>query len=196
MTSILSATLLLFLVIDPLGDIPVFLSVLKNIDPRRHRHIIVRELCIGLSVLMVFLFAGQYILAILGISQSSLGIAGGIILFLIAVKMIFVGSEHIFESAADGEPFIVPLAIPSIAGPSATATVILVMARNPARWYEWLIALIGAWSIAGIILLLSDRLSRFLGHRGLIAIERLMGMILTTVAVEMFIHGIRQSFFN
>jgi len=196
MTSILSATLLLFLVIDPLGNIPVFLSVLKNIDPRRHRQIIVRELCIGLSVLMVFLFAGQYILAILGISQSSLGIAGGIILFLIAIKMIFAGSEHIFESAADGEPFIVPLAIPSIAGPSATATVILVMARNPARWYEWLIALIGAWSISGIILLLSDRLSRFLGHRGLIAIERLMGMILTTVAVEMFIHGIRQSFFN
>jgi multiple antibiotic resistance protein len=196
MTSIISATLLLFLVIDPLGNIPVFLSVLKNIDRRRHRHIIVRELCIGLSVLMVFLFAGQYILAILGISQSSLGIAGGIILFLIAVKMIFAGSEHIFESAVDGEPFIVPLAIPSIAGPSATATVILVMARNPARWYEWLIALLGAWTISGIILLLSDRLSRFLGHRGLIAIERLMGMILTTVAVEMFIHGIRQSFFN
>ena len=194
--SVLSATLLLFLVLDPVGNIPLFLCTLKKIDPARHKTIIIRELCIALCVLMLFLFAGRYILSVLQISQPSLGIAGGIIIFLIAIKMIFSGSEKMFGDAPEGEPFVVPLAIPLIAGPSAMTIVILLMAREPSRWLEWLIALVCAWTITGIILLFSSRLSQLLGNRGLTALERLMGLLLTTVAVEMFITGIRQSFFQ
>jgi multiple antibiotic resistance protein len=194
--TVLSATLLLFLVLDPIGNIPLFLCSLKSIDSRRHKRIIIRESCIGLALLLLFLFAGRYILLLLQISQSSLSIAGGIILFLIALKMIFRGSEEIFGNATEGEPFIVPLAIPLIAGPSAMTTVILLMAREPSRWLDWFVALMCAWLLSCVILLFSNRLSRIFGNRGLIALERLMGLILTTVAVQMLITGIRQSFFS
>lgn len=192
----LSATILLFLVFDPIGNIPFFLVTLKDLDSKRRKFVLVRELCIALGVLILFLFSGQYVLSFLQVSQSSLGIAGGIILFLIAIKMIFSGSEEMFNSGdIKGEPLIVPLAIPFIAGPSAMATVILIMAKDPSRWMVWLGALICAWFITGIILLSSNVLSRLIGKRGLTALERLMGMILTTVAVEMLISGIKSSFF-
>ncbi|MBF0430102.1 MAG: NAAT family transporter [Fibrobacteria bacterium] len=192
--SIFSATALLFLVIDPLGNIPTFTCVLRSVDPKRHSKVMVRELLIALGILVIFLFVGRPILALLQISQSSLGIAGGIILFLVAIKMIFSGSEKIFEDSTDKEPFIVPLAIPLIAGPSAMATVILLMAKEPARWPEWLLAVFCAWLASGILLMLSNRLSTLLGERTLKAFERLMGMILTAIAVEMFITGIHQTF--
>ncbi len=194
--SFLSATVLLVLVINPLGNIPLFLCALKSVDPQRQQRVLLRELLIGLAVLVVFLFTGRYILLVLGVSQSSLGIAGGIILMLIAIKMIFSGSEKIFENTVAGEPFVVPLAIPLIAGPASMTTAILLMARDSSRWLEWLAALVAAWVISSIILLFSHSLSRLLGDRGLTAIERLTGMILTTVAVEMFITGVRRSFFN
>jgi MarC family membrane protein len=193
--SILSAALLLFLVLDPLGNVPIFLAMLKQVDRKRQRAIIVRELAIALGILVVFLFAGRYLLALLQISQSSLGIAGGIILFLIAIRMIFSDIEDIFGHSPAGEPFIVPLAVPLIAGPSAMTTVMLLTAREPARWVDWLLALVVAWLASGVILYYSNGLNRVLGLKVLVAIERLMGLILTTVAVEMFISGIKQAFF-
>ena len=141
--SVFSAALLLFLVMDPVGNIPVFLCVLRKVDPDRQRKVILRELFIALIVLTLFLFTGRYILTILGISEPSLSIAGGIILFLIAIRMIFSDSERAFGASLHEEPFIVPLAIPLIAGPSAMTTVLLLMAREPWRWMEWLAALIG-----------------------------------------------------
>ena len=194
--SLLSATLLLFLVIDPIGNVPLFLGALKNVEPRRHKRIIIRELSIGLAILLFFLIFGRYILLLLQISEMALSIAGGIILFMIAIKMVFSGSEKIFEGSPDSEPFIVPLAIPLIAGPSAMTIVMLLMAREPSRGFEWLLALVIAWIVSSIILVSSDRLSQLFGKRGLTALERLMGLLLTTVAVEMFIKGIRQSFFQ
>jgi multiple antibiotic resistance protein len=193
--TILSATLLLFLVTDPVGNIPVFLGVLKNIDSNRHKRIIVRELCIGFAILLIFLFSGRYILAFLNVSQSSLSVAGGIILFMIAIKMVFAGSEKIFEGSSYGEPLIVPLAVPLIAGPSAMATVMLLAAKAPSRLFDWLIALLFAWLISGIILFFSDNLERILGKRAITALERLMGLLLTAIAVQMFINGIRESMF-
>lgn len=193
--TLFSAAVLLFLVIDPFGNIPLFLSVLKNVDDRKQRKIIVREMLIALLILVLFLFTGQYILVFLGISEPSLSIAGGIILFMIAVKMIFLGSEKLFGDTPEGEPLIVPLAIPFIAGPSAIATVLLLMAREPSRWLEWFTALVCAWLLSGIILLFSNHISKIVGNRVLTAIERLMGMLLTTVAVEMFIKGARQLLF-
>lgn len=188
--TIYSAALLLFLVMDPIGNIPFFLTTLKSVDPTRHRSIIVRELLIALAVLVFFLFAGRLILDLLQISEPSLSIAGGIILFLIAVRMIFSSPQGLFNADLEGEPFIVPLAIPFVAGPSAVATVLLIRSREPDRWLEWLAALVVAWLITGVILYLSSGFSRILGERGLIAIERLMGMILTVVAVQMFMTGI------
>lgn len=190
--STVSAAVLLFLVLDPLGNIPFFLCVLNKVEERRRKAIILRELGIAFAVLVVFLFCGQYILLFLQISEPALGIAGGIILFIIALRMIFYGSEKVFDDVLKGEPFIVPLAIPSVAGPSAMATVLLLMAREPGRWPEWLAALAAASLLSGIILFFSSSLIRLLGERVLVATERLMGMILTTVAVEMFLSALRR----
>ncbi len=175
--TVYSAAVLLFLVMDPLGNIPLFLTTLKNIDERRQRRIIIRELLIALAVLVVFLFAGQYIMRMLQINEVSLSIAGGIVLFLIAIKMIFPSHESLSETGIEGEPFIVPLAIPLVAGPSALASVLLVMSRAPERWLDWLVALLAAWIATGVILAFSSRLGKFLGRRGLVAMERLMGML-------------------
>jgi multiple antibiotic resistance protein len=192
---IFSAALLLFLVIDPIGNIPAFAFLLRSMPPERHPRIIVRELLIALLVLVFFLFLGPYLLAALQVSQGSLGAAGGIILFLIALRMIFPVPKGVFgEEAEGGEPFIVPLAVPLIAGPAAMATLMLLMARAPAAWPRWLAALLLAWTVSGLILLSADRLARMLGKRTLIAIERLMGLILTAVAVQMLIDGIGQAY--
>lgn len=186
----LSAAILLFLVIDPMGNVPLFVVFLARVDPRRTRWVVLRELCIALAILVFFLFAGDVILRTLYITGPALSIAGGVILFLIAIKMIFASAEHIFAQSPEGEPWIVPLAVPLVAGPSALATVLLLMARNPARWLDWLIALVAAWFVSGTILLFSIELNRWLGHRGLYALERLMGLLLTAVAVQMFLTGI------
>jgi multiple antibiotic resistance protein len=192
---VFSTALLLFLVIDPVGNIPAFLVILKGVPEERHKQIILRELFIALLALVLFLFLGQFILAILQVSQGSLGVAGGIILFLIALRMIFPVPKGVFGEEADTtEPFIVPLAIPLIAGPAAMATLMLLMARAPTEWPQWLAALLIAWSISGVILLSADQLARLLGRRTLTAIERLMGLVLTAVAVQMFIDGSGQAY--
>ncbi len=191
---VFSTAFLLFLVLDPIGNIPAFLAILNNVPPERHRWIIIREMLIALAVLVVFLMLGRYILAALQVSYASLGAAGGIILFLIALRMVFPVPKGVSGEEVDGEPFIVPLAIPLIAGPAAMATLMLLMAREPANWPQWFTALLLAWAISGVILLLAERLARLLGKRTLTAIERLMGLILTAVAVEMFINGIGQAY--
>lgn len=189
----LSAVVLIFLVLDPLGNVPFVLSALANVEPHRSRRIIIRESFFALIALTIFLFGGKYILDALTVSQASLGIAGGVIMLLIAIKMIFTGSEQIFRVEGESEPFIFPLAIPLIAGPSAMATVILIMAKDPARWFEWFVSLVSAWFASSVILYFSSALSRFIGKKGLLACERLMGMLLTAVAVQMFIAGLRQA---
>jgi len=188
--TILSAAILLFLVMDPMGNVPLFVTLLAGVEPRRARWIVVRELLIALVVLTLFLFGGRTILDVLRVSEPALSIAGGVVLFLIAIKMIFASAGEIFKERPGGEPFVVPLAVPLVAGPSAAATVLLLMARDPTRWLDWLIALFCAWVLAGAILLCATWLSRLLGERGLNAVERLMGMLLTTVAVQMFLSGL------
>ncbi len=191
--NIYTATITLILVMDPLGNIPVFLSVLNPVEASRRRKIILRETLIAFFILILFLFAGQHILNGLGITEPALGIAGGIILFLIALKMIFP-STHKNEERFMGEPFIVPLAIPLVAGPSAMATILLFSTQHPHKTWELLIALIIASSVVSLILLFSVNLKKLLGEKGLIAVERLMGMILTTVSVQMFLTGIQDYF--
>ena len=189
--TLVSAALLLFLVLDPLGNIPFFVPALKNVAAPRRRLVVARELLVALVVLVLFLFAGPYILQLLDISEPALTIAGGVILFLIALRMIFPSSEKSMHEEVDGEPFIVPLAIPYVAGPSALATELLLMSREPERWLEWLAALLLAWLASSIIIFFASGLAQYLGQKGLIAMERLMGMVLITVAINMLLNGIR-----
>jgi len=166
--------------------------VLKDVAEERKQKVIVRELLIAFMVLVLFLLVGPHLIKALQISETSLRLAGGIILFLIALKMIFKGQEErLFVGPIGQEPLVVPLAIPCIAGPSAIATVMLFTAQEPGRWPEWLLALFLAWFATSSILLFSARLNRILGERGLSALQNLMGLVLTTLAVEMLLQGIR-----
>jgi len=187
--TLISAALLLFLVMDPLGNIPLFLTALKGVEPSRRVKVIIRELFIALLVMVIFLFAGQTFLSVLHISEPALKVTGGVILFLIALKMIFP-PDNSSHKVPEEEPFIVPLAIPYIAGPSTLATLILIMNNEPQRWAEWLIALLVAWAVSGVILMSAGPLAKVLRNRGLIAIERLMGMILVAIAIQMLMDGI------
>lgn len=188
-----SAAITLFLIMDPLGNIPLFLSTLKHLPPRRRRAVILRELLIAYVIMVIFLFFGQKMLDALQLRQQSISIAGGIILFLIALKMIFPPASHERpEEGPEGEPFIVPLAIPLVAGPSLLATLLLLVSKQPQRIFEWLGALSAAWLVSALILLSSNFLLRLLRERGLIALERLMGMILVTVSVQMFLNGLAE----
>jgi MarC family membrane protein len=187
----LSAGILLFLIMDPLGNIPLFLGLLKNVAPERRRRVLVRELIIALFVLFAFLLGGTYVLKALQLRTESISIAGGIVLFLIAVKMIFPPREGgIFGSAGSGEPFIVPMAIPGVAGPSAMAALMLLTNSHPGRTADWSVALFAAWLATSIILLSSTYLFRWLGESVLIALERLTGMLLVALSVQMFLDGV------
>ena len=192
--TLLSAAVLLFLVMDPLGNVPFFLSTLRQVDPGRVRRVIVRELLIALGVLVCFLFAGRYVLAVLQISEPALSLAGGVILLLIALRMIFPSGERSMREEVEGEPFVVPLAIPYVAGPSAFATELLLMSREPERWPVWLAALLVAWAATALIIYFGSGMRRLLGDKGLVAIERLMGMILVTVAIQMVMTGVVEFF--
>ena len=186
----LSAGILLFLIMDPLGNIPLFLSLLKNVPPKRRRHVMVRELLIALGVLLVFLFGGQHILKLLQLKQESISIAGGIVLFLIGIRMIFPPPEGLMGEIPDGEPFIVPMAIPLVAGPSGMAAVILMGSNDPARLGDWSLALVIAWAATAAILFSATYLYKWLGIRVLTALERLMGMLLVAISVQMLMDGV------
>ncbi|MFQ6605138.1 MAG: YhgN family NAAT transporter [Fidelibacterota bacterium] len=189
---IFSAAILLLLVMDPLGNIPIFLSVLKNVDPARRQRIILREVFFALLVLIIFLFFGQDLLAFLHLQQETVSISGGIVLFIIGIRMVFPSRHNALMGATpDEEPFIVPLAIPLIAGPSTIATLILMVHTEPESLLSWFLALLVAWVISAVILLLAPLFFKVLRNRGLAAIERLMGMLLIMISVQMFIDGLK-----
>ena len=192
MDTVLATFITLVLVMDPLGNVPIFLSVLKDVDSKRRQWVIFRELLIALAVLLLFLYAGSSILAAMGLKQESISIAGGIILFLIAIRMIFPSASGLMGDTPEGEPFIVPLAIPAVAGPSSLAIAMLMVNTDPSRMLDWTIALVGAWAVVAVVLMASPLLLKVLGSRGLIAMERLMGMILVIIAVQMFFNGVIQ----
>ncbi|HZR69204.1 MAG TPA: MarC family protein [Burkholderiales bacterium] len=186
-----SAVVILLLVIDPVGNIPIFVVALRGIPAKRRARIVVRECLIALGVLIVMALVGKPLLELLGLSDRSLNIAGGVILFLISLRMIFRSAEGIFgDTRVAGEPFIVPLAIPAMSGPTAIATVMLFVSRHPERLFEWLLAIALAMILSIVVLVFAERISKRIGERGLVALERLMGLLLTAVAVEMLLRGI------
>jgi small neutral amino acid transporter SnatA (MarC family) len=188
--TIASAALLLFLILDPLGNIPVFLGLLRSLPPQRQRVVVMRELLIALGVLMVFLWGGKYALEVMHLRQDSVAIAGGIVLFLIGIRMIFPPPEGLMGELPGGEPFIVPLAIPLVAGPSGMAAVLLMGSNEPDRLGEWSLALLIAWGATAAILFSATYLYKWLGMRVLTAVERLMGMLLVAISVQMFLDGL------
>lgn len=185
-----SAAITLFLIMDPLGNLPVFMSVLKSIEPKRRRVVLARELLFSLIIMFTFLFSGQVVLDFLNVRQESVSIAGGIILFLIGLKMIFPQPGGVTGLTPGEEPFIVPLAIPMVAGPSVLAALILLANQDHSRMLDWSMALGAAWLASATILMLSSTFHRLLGERGLTAIERLMGMILIMISIQMLLDGI------
>lgn len=188
---LLSATILLFLIMDPMGNVPLFLSALKNVPARRRQWVIAREMLIALGTLLILLYFGHRLLELLGLRAESISVAGGIILFLIAIKMLFPAARAQYpEEELEGEPLVVPLAIPLVAGPSILATLLLMVSREPDRMLDWTVALVLAWLASALILFASPLLLRLLGRRGLVAIERLMGMLLVAMAVQMFLDGV------
>ncbi len=188
--TIYSAALMLILVMDPFGNIPVFISVLSSVDPVKRSRIILREMLIALGILILFLFFGKYILSGMHISEPALSISGGTILFLIALKMIFPPAIQPQGESYGDDPVIVPLAMPMVAGPSAMTMVILLSTGNPDRIWMIFASLIIAWSLTALILITAEKTSALLGKKFIIAIERLMGMILTTMAIQMLLTGI------
>ena len=188
---VFAAVVTLFLIMDPVGNIPPFLSILKTVPPARRRAVLLREIAFAYLVLLVFLFFGNYLLEFLKLDQETISISGGIVLFLIALRMIFPGDGGVIGEPIEGEPFVVPLAIPLLVGPSTLAALLLLRRTAPAETGSLLIALTIAWALSGSILLASTFFYRMLRERGLIAVERLMGMLLVMVAVQMLMNGVR-----
>ncbi len=192
----MSATILLILITDPVGNIPIFVKALRHVAPHRRTLVIVREVVIAFLLLLLFMFVGKSFLTTMNLSDVSLQIAGGVILFLIALRMIFPPTEFRPDGApvADellAEPLIVPLAIPALAGPSALATVMLLVSQAPERKLEWIAALTVTMLVCAVVLVLAERIQRRLGERVVIAVERLMGLILVAVSVEMLLRGFK-----
>jgi len=188
----LSAIILLTLVIDPFGNVPLVNAMLADVAPARRRLVILRECAIAFVILALFMVFGHKLLELMHLSETSLSIAGGVILFMIAIRMVFAHPEGAFGPQARGEPLIVPLAIPLIAGPSALATVMLLASREPAKLGMWALSLTATMVIATVVLLTGDKLQRWMGERAMQAVERLMGLILTAIAVEMTLSGIKE----
>jgi multiple antibiotic resistance protein len=188
---ILAVAVTLFFVMDPLGNIPVFNAVLSRFDARTRSRIVARELTIALVILLLFLFVGNPVMKFLGLTQPTLSLSGGILLFIIALRMIFpavAGNDD--EEIVD--PFIVPLAMPLVAGPSTIAILLLQSSSHPERVWQWCLALVLAWVATTAILACSPWLMKALGDRGVRALERLMGMLLVLLAVQMLLDGVAQ----
>jgi len=187
---ILSISITLFLIMDPFGNIPIFLPILEKVPTHRRRKVLARELFLALLLIVMFVLCGRYVMSFLGLKQASVSIAGGIILFLIALRMVFPVTEGHAEKDLEGEPLLVPLAVPLVAGPSLLSVLLLFSTAGPDHLLKLLTASGLAWAGTFVVLFSSTFLIRFLTKRGLIAVERLMGMVLVALAVQLFLDGI------
>ena len=192
--SFLSAFILLLLVLDPLGSLPVFIPIMRDVPPERRTRVALREVAIAFVVLFAFMFLGEGFLRLMRLSERSLEVAGGVILLMVAIRMIFSHEGGVYGTPEGKEPFIFPLAVPLLAGPSAMATVLLLASRQPDRVMAWAGALTCAMAVSGAVLLLCERIRRLLGDSVVSALEKLMGLVLTAIAVEMILAGLKQYF--
>ncbi len=192
--SFLSALILLLLVLDPLGSLPIFIPIMGNVPRERRRRVVLREVSIAFAVLLAFMFAGESFLRVMHLSERSLEVAGGVILLMVAIRMIFGAEGGVYGMPEGKEPLIFPLAVPLLAGPSAMATVLLLASRQPERVLTWVMALTVAMAVSGLVLLACERIRRLLGDSVVAAVEKLMGLVLTAIAVEMILAGLKRYF--
>jgi len=191
----ITAAITLFFVFNPFANAPLFVSLLADVDPKRHRKILLRECLIALAILVVCMLIGPQLLVWMGLTQPALGMAGGLVLFLISLRMLFPTPGGLVNSdELDHEPFIVPIAVPMIAGPSSIATVMLLHGYSDAEGgssvMENLLAVLAAWGLATLLSMLAPEMQRILGKRLNIAVGRLMGLLLTVIAVQMMFSSI------
>jgi multiple antibiotic resistance protein len=191
---ILSVSVTLFLIMDPFGNIPVFMPILDRVPAERRRRVLIRELILALVFIVAFILCGRYVMSFLGLKKESVSIAGGIILFLIALRMVFPSSKTHAESEFQGEPLLVPLAVPLIAGPSLLAVLLLFSTAGPGGLLDLFLASLLAWGGTFVVLLGSTFFVRFLTKRGVVAVERLMGMVLVALSVQLFLDGLSVHF--
>jgi MarC family membrane protein len=189
-----SALILLLLVLDPLGSLPVFIPIMRGVPRERRPRVALREVAIAFGVLAAFMFAGEHFLGLMRLSERSLEVAGGVILLIIAIRMIFGSEGGVYGVPEGREPLIFPLAVPLLAGPSAMATVLLLASRQPERMWHWVGALAVAMAVSGLVLVMADRIRRWIGDSMVAAIEKLMGLVLTAIAVEMILAGLKRYF--
>ncbi|MCR5882833.1 MarC family protein [Rhizobacter sp. J219] len=189
-----SALILLLLVLDPLGSLPIFIPVMRQVAPERRRWVALREVGIAFAVLFVFMFVGEGFLRVMRLSERSLEVAGGVILLMVAIRMIFGGGGGAYGVPEGKEPLIFPLAVPLLAGPSAMATVLLLASRQPDRMGSWIGALACAMGVSLLVLLLCNQIRRWVGDSVVSATEKLMGLVLTAIAVEMILAGLKRYF--
>lgn len=199
--TITSAFILLVLVLDPFGTLPIFISVMRGVAPQRRVWVALREACMAFGVLLAFMLGGRTFLELMRLSERSLEVAGGVILLLLSIRIIFASGRRLFDEEAmpssndsSREPFLFPIAVPLLAGPSAMATVLLLASRQPAQLAEWIAALAAAVGVCAAVLLASQPLHRWLGESVVTAIEKLMGLVLCAIAVEMILAGIKHYF--
>jgi multiple antibiotic resistance protein len=188
-----AATFLLFLVLDPLGNIPLFLSQLRGVPEHRRRRLVMRELLVAYGVLLFFFFAGAGFMRLLALDIDAVHIAGAVVLFLIAIRMVFPTGEGPFGTTGPhgAEPFIVPLAVPAVAGPGALGIVLLLREANPDAGLALFAAVTAAWLVSALILSTAAWLQRILRDEGILAMERLMGLVLVIISVQMFLDALR-----
>ncbi|MEY2893221.1 MAG: hypothetical protein RJA98_3129 [Pseudomonadota bacterium] len=193
--SFLSAFILLMLVLDPLGSLPIYIPILAKVPRERRTLVALREVAIAFCVLLVFMVFGDGFLRVMRLSERSLEVAGGVILLMVAIRMVFSHEGGVYGTPEGKEPFIFPLAIPLLAGPSAMASVLLLASRQPDRIWQWVGALSAAMVVSGIVLLLCERIRGWVGDSVVSATEKLMGLVLTAVSVEMILAGLKRYFF-
>lgn len=188
----ITAALTLFLVMDAFGNAPIVAGLLDKVPAKRRVKVILRECLIALLILLVFLLVGPPLLGVMGIDPPALQVAGGVVLLLIALRMLFPtkGGPMGTIDDLDNEPLIVPIATPLIAGPSAIATVMLLHGDTPGELTRGLLTVLLAWSGTAAILCAAPLIVRLMGHRLTLAMERFMGMLLTVIAVQMMLAGI------
>ncbi len=186
---LLNIILILFLIMDPIGNISSYLNMTKDLEPKRHNLIIFREMLIALAVMIGFYFLGEYVFVFLSLSESTVRLSSGVILFLIAIKILFPSQTSLRANLPKGEPFIFPLAVPLVAGPGLMATIMLFSNLNALKPLI-LPAIVIAWLASSMILFYSGFIRRVIGKNGLNASERLIGMVLVLISVQRFLEGI------
>jgi len=189
--TIISAAIVLLLILDPFGNLVTINTLLSDLPATKRQRIILREALIAYGILVLFLFGGNPLLSFFGVESHTLRISGGVILFIIALGMVFP-NRSAMPTTLETEPFIVPIAMPLIAGPSAIAALLVMARSDPLRLGSWLGALTFAMGVSGLIMWASPWIFQRLGPRGALAVERLMGMLLIILSVQMMLDGIEQ----